>query len=438
MRLATKLVVPVALSSALVIAPSSPAAADVPGEGIVRDALDGAAGWAFEQVAAGIAAWVLGAVAFFVEGALRFLQTSARPQVEADWFAGPESPFATVRNMAAVLLLAFSFLAILQGLLHGDVGLMVRQVVGKLPLAVIGMVVTVAAVGKMLDFTDALSAAVLVTTDDEALRFLSGFGVAVTGAAPNFAAVVLGLAAVIAALVLWVELLVRASLIYLLVAISPLGFAAMLWPAARGFLRKTIELLIAVILSKFVIAVALSIGVAALAGAGEAAQGAAGAGAGLTTLLAGTVVVGLAAFAPFIVLKLVPLAEAAMVAQGVSRGPVRTVQSGASTYNSVSRLAGAGAARSRATTSSPASGARTAAAAGQGGGASKGGAVAGGVAAGAATAGIAAATAGVTAARGATRRTVASADRAVDIVTGSAGSEPKPKVPLRAERRSGE
>lgn len=434
MRLATRLAVAVALSGPLGIAPSTPAAADVPGEGIVRDALDGATSWAFEQVADGIAQWVLGAVAFFVEGALRFLQTSARPQVEADWFAGPGSPFATVRNIAAVVLLAFAFLGVLQGLLHGDVGLMIRQVVGKLPLAVIGMVVTVAAVAKMLDLTDALSAAVLVTTDDEALRFLSGFGVAVTGAAPNFAAVVLGLAAVIAALVLWVELLVRASLIYLLVAISPLGFAAMLWPSARGFLRKTVELLIAVILSKFVIALALSIGVAALAGAGEAAQGTGGAGSGLTTLLVGTVVVGLAAFAPFIVLKLVPLAEAALVAQGVSRGPVRTVQSGASTYNSVSRLAGTGATRSRTT----ASGTRSAVTAVHGNAAANGGAVAGGVAAGAATAGIAAATAGLAAAKSATRRTTASADRATDVGSGSRKQGPKPQAPPRAERRSGE
>ncbi|MFP5327738.1 MAG: hypothetical protein ACLGHT_09690, partial [Acidimicrobiia bacterium] len=353
-------------------------------------------------------------------------------------FAGPGSPFATVRNIAAVLLLGFAFLGVLQGLLHGDIGIMTRQVVGRLPLAVVGMVVTVAAVGKLLDLTDALAAAVLATTDEEALRFLSGFGVAVTGAAPNFAAVVLGFAAVIAALILWVELLVRASLIYLLVAISPLGFAAMLWPSARGFLRKTVELLIAVILSKFVIALALSIGVAALAGAGEAAQGTGGAGTGLTTLLVGTVVVGLAAFAPFIVLKLVPLAEAALVAQGVSRGPVRTVQSGASTYNSVSRLAGAGATRSRAATASPTSGTHSAATAVHGNGASKGGAVAGGVAAGAATAGIAAATAGVAVAKSATRRTITTADRAADVASGSRQQGPKPQAPPRAERRSGE
>ena len=318
-----------------------PAYADVPGEGIVTDLLGGAVGWAFDEVADGITRWVLGAVAFFVEGALNFLRSSGRPEVDADWFAGPGSPFAAVRNIAAVLLLAFALLGVLQGLLHGDAGLMVRQVVGKLPVAVVGMVVTTSVVVKLLDLTDALSAAVLATTDEQALHFLSGFGLTIANLTSGFAAVVLGLVAVLAALVLWIELIVRASLVYLLVAISPLGFAAMLWPSARGFLRRTVEILLAVILSKFVIAVALSIGVAALSGAGDSTS-VNGTDAGLGALLVGTVVLGLAAFSPFIVLKLVPVAEGALVAHGVSRGPFRAAHSGASTYWTVDRLAGSG------------------------------------------------------------------------------------------------
>lgn len=419
--------------AAVVVAGTArPAAADVPGAGIVQDLLGGAAGWAFEEIAEGIAKWVLGAVAFFVEGALRFLQTSGRPEVEADWFAGDGSPFAAVRDIAAVLLLAFAFLAILQGLLHGDIGLMVRQVAGKLPVAVAGMVLTVVVVAKLLDLTDALSAAVLSSPDDQALHFLSGFGVTVTSVSAGFAAVVLGLLAVLAALVLWVELIVRASLVYLLVAISPLGFAAMVWPSARGFLRKTVELLVAVILSKFVIAVALSVGVAALAGAGEAAA-ADGNSAGLGTLLVGAVLLGLAAFAPFIVLKLVPAAEAALVAQGVSRGPVRATQSGVSTYSSVSRLAGS---RSRAG-APPGSGAPPAA--GANGTAAAGTASAGTAAAGAAAAAAGVATAAIAGASVPARRAAGAADRAGEAAPD--GRRPRPGDPGRsdpgADRRSG-
>ncbi len=324
-----------------------PAAAAVPGAGIIGEALEGAGGWAFDRVAEGIAGWVLGAVAFFVEGAIDFLRTSARPDVEGAWFAGPGSPYATVRNVAAVLLAGFVFLGLIQGLLHGDAAGMVRRMAGNLPLAVAGMVVTTVVAARLLDLTDAMSDAVLASSDEQALHFMSGFGAAVIVGTQGFAAVVIGLVAVVAALVLWVELIVRASLVYLLVAISPLGFAATLWPAARGFLRKTIEILLAVIVSKFVICVALAIGVAALSGAGTAGEPGAGMGAGagasVGSLMVGAVLLGLAAFSPFVVLKLIPLAEAALIAQGISHSPARTAQTGLSTYSSarmVSQLSG--------------------------------------------------------------------------------------------------
>src|SRR5581483_10523068 len=83
--------------------------ADIPGVGIVKDALGGVTGWAFDKVAAGISKWVLGAV--------EFLRTSAKPDVEAAWFAGPGSPYAAVRNIAGLLLLGFVLLGLIQGLL---------------------------------------------------------------------------------------------------------------------------------------------------------------------------------------------------------------------------------------------------------------------------------------------------------------------------------
>lgn len=330
---------------------AGPASADVPNPvGIVVDGvgdlLGGAAGFAFDQIAEGIANWVLDAVGFFVGGVVDFLRSSARVDVEAAWFSGPGSPYFTVRNIAAALLVGFVFLGLLQGLLNGDTWGMVRRVAGGLPAAVVGMVVTTAVVARLVELTDALSNAVLTNSDDQALRFLSGFGVAVTGATQGFAAVVIGLVVVLAALLLWVELMVRASLVYLLVAISPLGFAAMLWPSARGFLRRTVEILLAVILSKLVICICLAIGVAALGGAGSAGTDgsiATEAGGSVGTLLVGAVLFGLAAFSPFLILKLVPVAEAALVAQGVSRGPFRSTQTALSTYSStrmISRLSG--------------------------------------------------------------------------------------------------
>ena len=82
------------------------------------------AGWAFDKVAEGIAKWVLGAVEFFVNGALDFLRTSAKPDVEAAWFAGPGSPTYTLRQWAGTpipdLLIAETALSHELGIVHVD------------------------------------------------------------------------------------------------------------------------------------------------------------------------------------------------------------------------------------------------------------------------------------------------------------------------------
>jgi hypothetical protein len=315
---------------------------------VVTRVISAPAGWAWDKVAQGITSWILGAVGFFVDGTVKFLLTSARPNVEAAWFSGANSPYATVRNIAGVALLAFVFLGLIQGLLAGDVAAMMRRIAADLPAAVLGMIGTTVIVGKLLELTDALSTAVLTHSGDESVHFLSGFGAAANGATLGFAAVLVGLVAVIAGLLLWVELILRSVLVYILVALSPLSFAAMVWPSARGVLRRTIELLLAVIFSKLVVCITISVGVAALASAGNAD----GSGTGVSgqvassmgTLFVGTAILVMAAFAPFLVLKLIPWTEAALVAYGVSRSPVRAANSTVGTMNSagsIARLAGA-------------------------------------------------------------------------------------------------
>ena len=371
---------------------------------------DTVAGWSWDQVANGIAGWILGAIAELLDGILNFLKTTVRPDVTDAWFSGPGSPYSAVRNVSAVLLLAFLLAGIIQGLIAGDIGGMFRRVAADAPLAVIGMVGTTVVVDLLLDLTDSLSTAVLGDVNGGTLGFLESFGVTAHLATAGFSTVIIGLVAVAAAVLLWIELMVRSSLMYLLVAMSPLAFAASVWPTAKGVLRRLIELMLGVILSKLVISIALSIGVAALGGAGGSAGDAPGTGEwaaqGLGTLVTGTSILCLAAFSPFMVLKLIPVAESAIAAQGVSRGPLNSARSGmnaAYSAQSMGRLAGGGggggpaAGGPPADASSPSFGIPADGAAGAVGEAGATGAVGSGGAAGGATAGGSAA-AGVSAA----------------------------------------
>lgn len=310
---------------------------------------DAATGWAWDKVVAGIGQWVLDAITAVLSGIVNFLATSARADVTDVWFSGAGSPYATVRNLAGALMVAFLLAGIVQGLMANDTSGMVRRVAVDAPLAVLAMVGTITVVNLLLDLTDALSTEVLGGAGGSAMQFLSGFGHGADMATGGFASVLAGLAIVVCGALIWIELLVRSSLTYLLVALSPLAFACIVWPAARGTAKRLVELLIAVILSKLVISIALAVGVAALGGAGTSAGTNGGVGEqaaqGLGTLMIGAGLMALAACSPYVLLRLFPLAESALAAQGISRSPARGAQSTMGTVyyaSSMKRLAGGG------------------------------------------------------------------------------------------------
>ena len=143
----------------------------------------------------------------------------------------------------------------------------------------------------------------------------------------------------IAGIILVAELVVRAALIYIVVALAPLVFAAQLWPALRGIGRKLLELLVALILSKLVIAVALAVAAAAMVGTGSGGEVTAlpppeivaeDPGGSVTQavgiLLAAMAAFGVSAFSPMLVTELMPMTEAAVVAAGIKGAPVRAGQ----------------------------------------------------------------------------------------------------------------
>ena len=80
----------------------------------------------------------------------------------------------------------------------------------------------------------------------------------------SFLAFVVGLLTVAATITLWIELLIRSAAVYVIVLMLPLFFAALVWPARRVWAVRAVELLVALILSKFVIVAVLALGGAAL------------------------------------------------------------------------------------------------------------------------------------------------------------------------------
>lgn len=407
----------------------------------------------FEMIIGGLVAWVVDAVVWVVGGVFNFFLDSTDPNVQADWFITGDGPYATTVGIGASLLLLFLLAGIVQGTLSGDVGGMLRRMGLELPISIIGMIGLVTVTQILIQLTDALSGEVLGNFQDD----ISEFGAVVAtlsnlngGTSTAFVVFVLGLVTVLAGLILVAELVVRSALIYIVVALAPLVFAARLWPATRGASRKLLDLLVALIVSKLVIAIALSVAAAAAVGAGSGGEVtslpepevfAEDPGGSVTQavgiLLTAAAAFGVSAFSPLLIARLLPLTEGAVVAQGVKGGPVRAGQQaamGANTLQMVtgrrySQIANGKAAASGANGATlPSSGGGAAASkAGAAGGAGGGAAASGAGAAGAAAGPAAVAVVGAQAAASGVKRGASAATGTAEAASDSAsggGSSP--------------
>jgi hypothetical protein len=202
------------------------------------------------------------------------------------------------------LLLAAAITAIVRQ----DARLLVRTVTIHLPVAVIGTFLATQLVALALGVTDQLCIAVLHDDKGGTTRFLSGMGTSVDGMASRssvagFAVIVVAVVLIVGALAVFLELLMRTSAIYVAVLFLPIVLAGLVWPPTLRWARRLIELLAALILSKFIIVAVLSLAASALAsGLGNA---------DLPALLTGASLLLLASFAPYTLLRLAPIIEGA-------------------------------------------------------------------------------------------------------------------------------
>jgi hypothetical protein len=267
--------------------------------------------------AAGLAAigvWVLGGAKFAMHETATVLGSTTSPQLESTWFS---SSYWRMGAIAALMTLPFLFAAAVQALIRSDITMLARAAFGYLPLAMLGVGIAAPLTMLLLAASDQLSAIVGAAAGHESTHFLVRAG-AVIGVlsvfkGSPFLAFLVGLIAAAGALVLWLELLMREAAVYIVVLMLPLAFAAMVWPARRIWAVRTVEVLIALILAKFAIVAVLALGGAAL-GHG---------GGGITGALAGAVLVLLGAFAPWALLRLLPLTELASAAAGSLRDHAR-------------------------------------------------------------------------------------------------------------------
>jgi hypothetical protein len=289
-----------------------------------KDAATGAASnvvsSAGDSALRGLTAAVAAAGGWVLEKVGSAITATTSPSVDAGWFVNQYQVMLALAMLLALPLLLFS---IMQGMLRGDGSHIMRSAFIYLPLAGILSFVGPALVQLLIALADWMSLAVSANAASDAQKFMTETGSALTtlgaGTAtpgvPVFGVLLGSLLILLGGFSIWLELLLRAAAIYVAVMFLPLGFAAMVWPAAWKWAKRLIEFLVAIVFAKVLIVAIISLAASGLANSGWSN--------GFEGVLAGGAMLLLAAASPAALLKLIPIAEAGIAEASNQRQALR-------------------------------------------------------------------------------------------------------------------
>src|SRR6266540_1486171 len=295
----------------------------LPVVGNVCDAVTGAVGKvasdAGEFVMRGVTVWVTDAAVWVTGKVGDLVEGTTSPNLAASWFEGQYGAMLAVAGALALLML---MLAVIQSVIRQDVGMLIRAAFGYLPMAFILAGVAIAATGLLVAITDDISRVVVSGLGTkQSSNLLQAVGDAYKNALdessgiPLFGVFLGAIILAIGAFVLWLEMIIRDAAIYVCVFFLPLTFVAMIWPATSRWARRLVELLVAIILAKFVIVSILSLATAAIANTNVVN----GEGQTFERMIAGSALLVLAAWSPFALMRLIPMMEVAAASVGSQR-----------------------------------------------------------------------------------------------------------------------
>jgi len=241
--------------------------------------------------------WVLGET-------WRALSATTEPVLTGTAF---DSEYHAMVLIGAGVLLPLLGLAVIQAVAHQDVSGLLRTAVVRLPMAVVlsGVVIEIVSLG--LTATDRASASLLATGGAPAASVFLHLEAALVLMGDSDAAAFGGLLLVavvaVVSFVLWVELAVRSAAVAVAALFLPLALAGLVWPATSHWARRLGETLASLVLMKLVMAAVLALA----AGALVADSG------GVASVVEGLSLLGLTAFSPYALFRLVPMVEAGAV-----------------------------------------------------------------------------------------------------------------------------
>lgn len=262
-----------------------------------------------------ITEWVADGATWLVGQVVAATDATTSPDLLSKGFARSYAQMALIAAAMGALMLLF---AVIDSLGRGDAEGLVRVFLVNVPLAAISTSAAYVVVQLLVATTDGFSHAIAASTAQSTHDFFKGAtqalgeagagaggaagaaGGGVSGAAtgasagavavPLFVGFIAAALAAFAALAVWIELLMRDAAIYAVALFMPLALAASIWPRWAAALRRTCELVIVLVFSKFVIVAIIALATSLLANAEGKVE----------HVLAAAALLLLACFAPFV------------------------------------------------------------------------------------------------------------------------------------------
>ena len=322
---------------------------DIPGPGDVIGGIGGFFGGLAEDAGRAIVDYVLefifGLIAQAVAsitGALAqsFNGASTRVDLTGGWFTseGGSSVTAMTSVIAGSLVLVFLFLSLIRAMFAGEFSTMWRAALVDVPVAFLATALTVVVASALLAMVDEASATLLGADGEQLAAFGDSLADMEQLSLAGLLGILFGLLFIIGAVLVWIQLLVRAALIYIVIAFAPITWVTRAYPGTRGIAKRGAEIAIALIVSKFVMAVSFRLGAEAMASSGVATGE-----VDLSAMLVGSSIMLMTAFMPWMIFKVIPAVENATSAAGPQSAAIgAAVVGGGLAFAGLKSLAGGG------------------------------------------------------------------------------------------------
>jgi hypothetical protein len=258
--------------------------------------------------------WVLSSVQWLLGAVGQVLTSASEPSTVV---RSASQEFDTLVTLGPVLMMVGLLVATLQAVRHGDSASLWRVYFGVAPACVLGVVLARPMASLILEAVNQLSSSAASTVVlHEATLTTAIAALSTSSSIPGFGLFLLAVGVVIGGWLLWCELVLRTVVLTLLLVLVPVVVPLSTFPPLRRVGWRLAETFVAVAASKFLIVVALSLGLDELQGTSA------------SEVITGAVTLALATCTPYLLLRVIPFVEQSALhnLEGLRQRFTRSVQ----------------------------------------------------------------------------------------------------------------